>query len=160
VAWPAIAVALAGSNTVTMAAAITNTVTASITITVAPTVAATGSSTAAPSSASTAPSAHPGSASAVTPTSVLAGGIRFEKKGARAWPIIASVLRLVPDDIGGDLDDVGVGRAGRAEGPADVAHDLGCLRGEVAGTNQLTAFVDGYLARRVDRAPPGRRHHL
>ena len=59
VASPAVAVALAGSNTVTMAAAvtaaITNTVTTSITITVA----ATGSSTAAPSSGSTAPSATP-----------------------------------------------------------------------------------------------------
>ncbi len=67
VASPAVAVALAGSNTVTMAAAvtaaITNTVTTSITITVASTVAATvaatGSSTAAPSSGSTAPSATP-----------------------------------------------------------------------------------------------------
>ena len=53
-ASPAVAVALAGGNTVTMAAAITNTVTTSITITVAPTVAATGSSTAAPSSGSSA----------------------------------------------------------------------------------------------------------
>ena len=56
---PAVAVALAGSNTVTMAAAvtaaITNTVTPSITITVAATVAATGSSTAAPAAGSTAP---------------------------------------------------------------------------------------------------------
>jgi hypothetical protein len=77
VASPAVAVALAGSNTVTMAAAVTaaiaNTVTASITTTVATTVAATvtasitttvaatgsstRSSTAAPSSGSTAPSA-------------------------------------------------------------------------------------------------------
>jgi len=72
VASPAVAVALAGSNTVTMAAAVTaaiaNTVAASITTTVAATVtasitttvAATGSSTrsstAAPSSGSTAPS--------------------------------------------------------------------------------------------------------
>jgi len=61
VASPAVAVALAGSNTVTMAAAVTaaiaTTVTPSIATTVAATVAATGSSTAAPSSGSTAPSA-------------------------------------------------------------------------------------------------------
>jgi hypothetical protein len=65
VASPAVAVALAGSNTVTMATAVTatitntiaNTVTTSITIAVASTVAATGSSTATPSSGSTAPSA-------------------------------------------------------------------------------------------------------
>jgi hypothetical protein len=61
VAWPAVAVALAGSNTVTMAAAvtaaITNTVTTSITIAVASPVAATvtttGSSTAAAPTATT-----------------------------------------------------------------------------------------------------------
>lgn len=46
VAFPAVAVALAGGNTATMAAAITNTV--------ATTVPATGSSTAAPSSGSSA----------------------------------------------------------------------------------------------------------
>jgi hypothetical protein len=69
VASPAVAVALAGSNTVTMATAVTATITntiantvttsitTSITIAVASTVAATGSSTATPSSGSTAPSA-------------------------------------------------------------------------------------------------------
>ena len=61
VAPPAVAVALAGSNTVTMAAAVTaaiaNTVAASITTTVAATGSGTRSSTAAPSSGSTAPSA-------------------------------------------------------------------------------------------------------
>ena len=66
-AWPAVAVALAGSNTVTMAAAVTaaiaNTVTPSITTTVATTiptavaspVAATGSSTGSATTATASP---------------------------------------------------------------------------------------------------------
>jgi hypothetical protein len=59
VASPAVAIALAGSNTVTMAAAVTAAITTTVTPSITTTVATTGSSTATPSSGSTAPSATP-----------------------------------------------------------------------------------------------------
>ena len=62
------------------------------------------------------------------------------------------MLGPVVHDVGGDLDDVGEACAGGGERQADVAHALRRLRGEVADTDDLAAFVDGHRGSKA--SPP------
>lgn len=97
---------------------------------------------------------HSGSASAATPTRVLAGGVPFAKKGARASPMMILVFRFIVHDIGGDLHDIGVACPGGREGKTHIAHRLRCLCGQVAGTDERTPLVNRHLPCRIDRARP------
>jgi len=65
---------------------------------------------------------HSGSASAVTPTRVLAGGLPRREEWRSRLADDGAVFGPVACDVGGALDDVGVGRTGRRQGQADVAH--------------------------------------
>src|SRR5204863_8948036 len=80
---------------------------------------------------------HSASASAATP-----GGIPFAKK-----------FRLIVYDIGRDLHDIGVARAGGGKRQSDISHRLRCLRGQVSRADQRTTFINGHLASRVDGTP-------
>jgi hypothetical protein len=76
-----------------------------------------------------------GNASAATPTKVLAGGVLLAKKRRLHLADNGSMLRSIVHHISRDFRDVVVARTGCGEGQTDIAHRLGCLGGDVTGTD-------------------------